>query len=66
LKFLKVFFRFAQAYLYYPVFIGAFLWLYVKGAHWGYGLAVIAAMLYFDRIWRTMARTAWHKWKHRK
>lgn len=56
----------ARVYLYYPFFIGLFLWLFFKDAHWGFGLAVIAAMLYFDRIWRAMARTAWRKWKGRK
>jgi len=62
MKFLIVFIRMAQiflpivwAYLFYPVMVGLFLWLYIKGTHWIYGLAVIVAILLIDPIWRVLA-----------
>ena len=61
MKFLGVLFTMARAYLYYPVFIGLFLWLYVQQAHWSLGLIVILAMLYLDPIWRIMGNAAWRK-----
>lgn len=54
MKFLRVFVRFAQAYLFYPVMIGLFLWLYFTGAHWIFGIAVLAAIFILDPIWRTL------------
>ena len=51
----QIFVRIAQAYLFYPVMVGLFLWLYIKGAHWIYGLVVIAAILSIDPIWRILA-----------
>jgi len=55
MKFLIVFTRMARAYLFYPLMVGVFLWLYIKGAHWVYGLAVIVAILILDPIWRILA-----------
>ena len=53
---LTAFWRLFQAYLFYPVLIGVFLWLYFTGAHWIFGLAVIVAILVFDPMWGILAR----------
>jgi hypothetical protein len=45
----------ARAFLFYPTMIGLFLWLYIKDAHWVFGIAVIVAILFLDPIWRIMA-----------
>lgn len=60
MKILFVFMNITRAYLYYPMFIGAFLWLYFKGAHWGFGLTVILLMLSFDPLWRILGRNFWN------
>ena len=56
MRFLTVFIRMARAYLFYPVMVGLFLWLYFTGAHWFFGVAVIAAIVIIDPIWRILAR----------
>ncbi|HHI88613.1 MAG TPA: hypothetical protein ENK01_01550 [Hellea balneolensis] len=61
MKFLRVFLRLARATLFYPAMVGLFLWLYVRQAHWIYGLLVIMAILVLDPIWRIMARNLWAK-----
>ncbi len=60
---LTAFWRLAQAYLFYPVMVGLFIWLYVTGAHWIFGLAVIAAILILDPIWKRMAQNALRMFK---
>jgi hypothetical protein len=65
MKFLRVFGRFAHAFLFYPVMIGLFLWLYFTKAHWIFGVAVIVAILILDPIWRTLARNIRHKLRAR-
>jgi len=56
MRFITVFLRMARAYLFYPVMIGIFLWLFIKDAHWIFGLAVITAILILDPIWRILAK----------
>lgn len=56
MKVLTVFWRMFQAYLFYPVMIGVFLWLYVTGAHWIFGVGVIIAILIFDRTWLVIGK----------
>jgi len=63
---MMVFWRVARAYLFYPVMIGLFIWLFVTGAHWVFGLAVIIAILVLDPIWRVMAGNALRLWRSRK
>jgi len=63
---LRVFWRFGRAYLFYPLMIGIFLWIYVNDAHWIFGLMVIAAIFILDPIWRRMAKSALLMWKNRK
>lgn len=46
--------RLFHAIFFYPILIGLFIWLYIKGAHWIWGLAVIALILIFDPMWRIM------------
>ncbi|HHL43481.1 MAG TPA: hypothetical protein ENJ42_07685 [Hellea balneolensis] len=57
MRIVRVFFALLRAYLFYPVMVGIFIWLYFTKAHWGYGLAVIVAILVIDPIWITMARS---------
>jgi len=47
--------RLFHALAFYPILIGAFIWLYFKGAHWVYGAAIIIIILVFDPIWRVIA-----------
>jgi len=53
---LKAFFRLFYAYSFYPVMIALFVWFYIQKAHWGFGLAVIIAILLFDPLWGLMGR----------
>ncbi len=39
------------AFLYYPLLLTLFIWLWVKGAHWIWGAAVVLIMVVFDPIW---------------
>lgn len=55
MRLFTVFIRMAQAFLFYPLMVGVFLWLYIKDAHWIFGLAVIAAILIIDPILRIFA-----------
>jgi len=55
-KALTVFWRMFQAYLFYPLMIGLFLWLYFTGAHWIFGVSVIVAILILDRTWLVIAK----------
>jgi len=59
--FIKALWTMFHAILFYPICIGLFIWLYIKEAHWGFGLIVILCILIFDPIWRIMARTLWSK-----
>lgn len=52
--------------LFYPLMIGLFIWLYVTDKHWIFGIAVIAAILIIDPIWRVMGRRALEMFKARK
>jgi len=49
--------RLFHALAFYPLMIGTFIWLYIKGAHWVWGALIIAGILMFDPIWRIMARS---------
>jgi len=44
--------RFARAMLFYPAAIAIMLWLIFTGQHWIWGLAVLAAILILDPIYR--------------
>lgn len=46
--------RLFHAIAFYPIMIGVFIWLYIKDAHWIYGLCVILIILIFDPIWRIL------------
>lgn len=65
-RILKVYWHFIQMFLFYPVMIGLFLWLYFQNAHWTFGAVIIAAILIFDPIWRIMARNVWRILQRRK
>jgi len=64
-KFGRVLWRIIRAYLFYPLMVGIFIWLYVKDAHVIFGLMVIVAILILDPIWRRMAQNAMRMWKNR-
>lgn len=51
-----VFWRLFIAILFYPLMIGLLIWLYIKDAHWIFGVAIIGAVLWFDRTWWMMLR----------
>lgn len=48
--------RLFWALVFYPIALGFLIWLWVKDAHWLWGLAVIAAILIFDPIWGLVAK----------
>ena len=48
--------RLFHAIAFYPILIGLFILLYFKGAHWIFGVGIIAIILIFDPIWRVMAK----------
>lgn len=45
-----------HALAFYPLMIGAFIWLYLKDAHWIWGAAIIAGILIFDPMWRAIGQ----------
>lgn len=49
---LVAFWRLGRAYLFYPLTVGLFIWVYMTDKHWIFGAAIIAAILIFDPIWR--------------
>ncbi|PHS36649.1 MAG: hypothetical protein COA91_12185 [Robiginitomaculum sp.] len=57
MRLITVLLRMARAFLFYPVMIGVFLWLYIRDVHWIYGLAVIVAILIVDPIWRILLKS---------
>ena len=65
MRFLRVLLNFAHAFLFYPVMVGLFAWLYFTKAHWFWGSLVILAILVLDPLWRTLARSVILKWKNR-
>lgn len=42
------------AFLFYPALISLFIWLWIKGAHWGWGIIIITVILFFDPLWRRL------------
>lgn len=48
------FWRLFHAVAFYPLLIGLFIWLYIKDAHWIFGVAVIAIILIFVPMWRLL------------
>jgi len=46
--------RFTRAFLFYPAAIAIMIWLIVTGQHWIWGIAVLAAVLLLDPIYRIM------------
>lgn len=51
--------RLFHGLVFYPLMVGLFIWLFVKGVHWGFGLAVIVAILVLDPMWRIIATNVW-------
>lgn len=39
------------AFLYYPLLLALFIWLWINGAHWAWGAGVVVAMVVFDPFW---------------
>lgn len=54
MKVLKAILEAYFAILFYPALIVLFIWLWIKGAHWGWGVLIIAAILFFDPLWRRL------------
>ncbi len=53
---IKGLWRFARAMLFYPAAIAIMLWLILTGQHWIWGVAVLAAVLILDPIYRIILR----------
>lgn len=49
---IKGLWRFARAMLFYPAAIAIMVWLILTGQHWIWGVAVLAAVLVLDPIYR--------------
>jgi membrane protein YdbS with pleckstrin-like domain len=54
--------RFARAMLFYPAAIAIMVWLILTGQHWIWGVAVLAAVLILDPIYRIILVSAL-KWR---
>jgi len=48
--------RFTRAMLFYPAAVAIMIWLIVTNQHWVWGVAVLAAVLIFDPIYRIILR----------
>ena len=57
---LKVYWRMIRIFLFYPLMIGAFFYVYIKDYHWIWGLLIIIAIIIIDPtfrlLWRGMTR----------
>ena len=51
-QFFRGLWRFARAILFYPAAISIMIWLIFTGQHWIWGIAVLAAVLTLDPIYR--------------
>ena len=63
---LRVYWRMVYVFFFYPVTIGAFLYVYVKGYHWIFGLLIIIIILLFDPVFRILRRGIRRKIKRKK
>lgn len=57
--------RFARALLFYPAAIAVMVLLIVTGQHWIWGIAVLAAVLILDPIYRIILRSIF-SWRPHK
>lgn len=48
--------RLFSALAFYPFAFGLLIWLWVKGAHWLWGLGILIAVFIFDPIWGLIAK----------
>jgi len=57
---LRIYWRFLRIYLFYPLMIGAFIYVYIQDYHWIWGLLIIAAIVFIDPtyllLWRGFRR----------
>ena len=63
---LKVYWRMIRIFLFYPALIGAFLYVYIKGYHWIWGLLIIIAILIIDPTFRILWRAVKYKLQQNK
>ncbi len=54
--------RLGRALLFYPAAVGIMIWLILTQQHWIWGVAVLAAVLILDPIYRIMLRSIL-KWR---
>ena len=57
--------RLARAFLFYPAAVAIMIWLLLTGKHWIWGVAVLAAVLILDPIYRIILRSVL-KWRPHK
>jgi hypothetical protein len=60
---LRVYWSMLRIYLFYPLMIAAFLYVYVKDYHWIWGLFIIIGILIIDPIYRILWRSIRRKIK---
>lgn len=57
--------RLFQAFFFYPILLGLFIWIWITDKHWLWGLAIVIAILIFDPIWRILGENIWKMIKNR-
>ena len=63
---LQIYWRMFRILLFYPVLIGAFFYVYIKGHHWIWGLLIIILILVFDPTFRMLWRGLRRKLRQNK
>ena len=63
---LQVYWQMIRIFLFYPALIAAFLYVYIKGYHWIWGLLIIIAILIIDPTYRMLWRGIKHTLKTKK
>jgi len=48
---LRAFWRMGFALLIYPLCLGLFIYIWIKGYHWGWGALIVAIVLILDPTW---------------
>ena len=60
---LKAFWRMAFALLVYPICLGLFFYIWIKGYHWGWGALIVAIVLILDPTWLLILKNLTHSKK---
>lgn len=63
---LRIYWQLLRVYLFYPLMIAAFIYVYIKDYHWIWGLLIIIAILLIDPTYRLLWRGLKRKLKAQK